>query len=91
MEFFNGQIIYRPYYFWVLNKLRLVPHLRVDYDKGTARLKNSIQIEIMITLIILFLTSILTTSLQLLWEYRTKLYIYHSILWSKFCYILFNK
>ena len=46
-----------------LNKFRLVPHLRVDYDKGTARLKNSIQVEIMITLIILFLTSILTTSL----------------------------
>ena len=46
-----------------LNKFRLVPHLRVDYDKGAARLKNSIQIEIMVTLIILFLTSILTTSL----------------------------
>ena len=46
-----------------LNKFRLVPHLRIDYDKGTERLKNSIQVEIMITLIILFLTSILTTSL----------------------------
>ena len=44
-----------------LNKFRLVPH-RGDYDKGTAKLKNSIQVEIMIALIILFLTSILTTS-----------------------------
>ena len=46
-----------------LNKFRLVPQIRVNYDEGTEKLKKSIQIEIIITLLILISTSILTTSL----------------------------
>ena len=47
----------------VLNKFRLVPLIRINYEQGTKKLKQSIQIEIIFTVVILFLTSILTTSL----------------------------
>ena len=46
-----------------LNKLRLVPYLKIDYQVGKYKLKKSIEIEGIISLIILILTSILTTSL----------------------------
>ena len=46
-----------------LNKFRLVPLIRINYEQGKKKLKQSIQFEIIITLIILFFTSILTTSL----------------------------
>ena len=46
-----------------LNKLRLVPYLKIDYKVGKYKLKKSIEIEGIISLIILILTSILTTSL----------------------------
>ena len=46
-----------------LNKLRLVPYLKIDYQVGKYKLKKSIEIEGIISLIILVLTSILTTSL----------------------------
>ncbi len=46
-----------------INKFRLVPLLRINYEQGTKKLKQSIQLEIIITVVILFLTSILTTSL----------------------------
>ena len=46
-----------------LNKLRLVPYLKIDYQVGKYNLKKSIEIEGIISLIILVLTSILTTSL----------------------------
>ena len=46
-----------------LNKFKLVPLIKVDYEQGTKKLKNSIRIEILISFIILFFTSILTTSL----------------------------
>ena len=47
-----------------LNKLRLVPYLKIDYKVGKYKLKKSIEIEGIISLIILILTSILTTSLS---------------------------
>ena len=46
-----------------LNKLRLVPYLKIDYQVGKYKLKRHIEIEGIISLIILILTSILTTSL----------------------------
>ena len=46
-----------------LNKLRLVPYLKIDYHVGKYKLKKSIEMEGIISLIILTLTSILTTSL----------------------------
>ena len=46
-----------------LNKLRLVPYLKIDYQIGRYKLKKSIEIEGFISLVILILTSILTTSL----------------------------
>ena len=46
-----------------LNKLRLVPYLKIDYQIGRYKLKKSIEIEGFISLAILILTSILTTSL----------------------------
>ena len=46
-----------------LNKFRLVPFLKIDYQVGKNKLKKSIEIEGIISLIILILTSILTTLL----------------------------
>ena len=46
-----------------LNKFRLVPYLKIDYQIGRNKLKKSIEIEGFISLVILILTSILTTSL----------------------------
>ena len=46
-----------------LNKFRLVPYMKIDNEKGSNKLKNSIQMEIIISLVILTFTSILTTSL----------------------------
>ena len=46
-----------------LNKLRLVPYLKIDYQVGKYKLKRHIEIEGIISLIILILTSILTTLL----------------------------
>ena len=46
-----------------LNKFRLVPFLKIDYQVGKYKLKKSIEIEGIISLIILILTSILTTLL----------------------------
>ena len=46
-----------------LNKLRLVPYLKIDYQVGKYKLKRHIEIEGIISLIILILTSFLTTSL----------------------------
>ena len=47
-----------------LNKFRLVPLLKKNYSEGTKKLKTSLQFEIVITLLILFVTSILTTSVS---------------------------
>lgn len=48
-----------------LNKLFLVPKLNINNEITIRKLKKSINVEIIIVLIILFLTSLLTTSLTL--------------------------
>jgi len=48
-----------------LNKLFLVPKLNINNEITIKKLKKSINVEIIIVLIILFLTSLLTTSLTL--------------------------
>ena len=46
-----------------INKFRIVPNIKKDLSLGQNKLKRSINIEFMLTWFILFLTSILTTSL----------------------------
>ena len=46
-----------------INKFRIVPNIKENLTLGQSKLKRSINIEFMLTLLILFLTSILTTSL----------------------------
>ena len=46
-----------------LNKFRIVPYIKTNHNDGAVKLKTSIQIEMMVALLILFFTSILTTSL----------------------------
>tara|TARA_B100000989_G_scaffold290775_1_gene264351 strand:+ start:214 stop:1089 length:876 start_codon:yes stop_codon:yes gene_type:complete len=46
-----------------LNKFRIVPYMKNNYDEGAKKLKTSIQIEMIVTSLILFFTSILTTTL----------------------------
>ena len=46
-----------------INKFKLVPNIKANLNEGQNKLKRSINIEFMLTLLILFLTSILTTSL----------------------------
>ena len=46
-----------------INKFRIVPNMKENLTLGQSKLKRSINIEFMLTLLILFLTSILTTSL----------------------------
>ena len=48
-----------------LNKYRLVPSIKDDFDDIKKKLSRSINIEIVFALSILFLTSILTTSVTL--------------------------
>jgi putative copper resistance protein D len=48
-----------------LNKFRLVPLLLEDEELGAKRLRSSVQFEIVLAFIVLFLTSLLTTSLIL--------------------------
>ena len=48
-----------------LNKFKLIPYLSIDYNLGLKKFKKSIQIEILCVLLILFFTSLLTTSLIL--------------------------
>ena len=46
-----------------INKFRIVPNIKENLSQGQSKLKRSINIEFMLTWFILFLTSILTTSL----------------------------
>ena len=46
-----------------INKLRIVPEMKKDLSTGQIKLKNSINIEIILSVLVLFTTSILTTSL----------------------------
>ncbi len=46
-----------------INKLRIVPEMKKDLSTGQIKLKNSINIEIISSVLVLFTTSILTTSL----------------------------
>ena len=46
-----------------INKFRIVPNIKENLSLGQSKLKRSINIEFMLTWFILFLTSILTTSL----------------------------
>ena len=46
-----------------INKFRIVPNIKENLSLGQSKLKRSIDIEFMLTWFILFLTSILTTSL----------------------------
>ena len=48
-----------------MNKFKIIPYLSINQNLGLKRLKNSIQIEIFCVLLILFFTSLLTTSLEL--------------------------
>ena len=48
-----------------MNKFKIIPYLFVNQNVGLKKLKNSIQIEIFCVLLILFFTSLLTTSLTL--------------------------
>ena len=48
-----------------VNKFKIIPYLSINQNLGLKRLKNSIQIEIFCVLLILFFTSLLTTSLEL--------------------------
>ena len=48
-----------------INKFKIIPYLSIDQNLGLKRLKKSIQIEILCVLLILFFTSLLTTSLIL--------------------------
>ncbi len=46
-----------------INKFRIVPEIKKDLSTGQIKLKNSINIEIISSVLVLFTTSILTTSL----------------------------
>ena len=46
-----------------INKFRIVPEIKKDLIIGQIKLKNSINIEIILSILVLFTTSILTTSL----------------------------
>ena len=46
-----------------INKFRIVPEMKKDLSTGQIKLKNSINIEIISSVLVLFTTSILTTSL----------------------------
>ena len=46
-----------------INKFRIVPEMKKDLSTGQVKLKNSINIEIISSVLVLFTTSILTTSL----------------------------
>ena len=46
-----------------INKFRIVPEIKKDLSTGQIKLKNSINIEIILSVLVLFTTSILTTSL----------------------------
>ena len=48
-----------------LNKFKIIPYLSINKKLGLEKLKNSIQIEIYCVLLILFFTSLLTTSITL--------------------------
>tara|TARA_Y100000766_G_C18458408_1_gene389370 strand:- start:5 stop:373 length:369 start_codon:yes stop_codon:yes gene_type:complete len=46
-----------------INKFKIVPEIKKDLTTGQIKLKNSINIEIISSVLVLFTTSILTTSL----------------------------
>ena len=48
-----------------LNKFWIVPLIKSDTERGAIRLKNSVQAEIMLVLLVFLFTSLLTTSLNL--------------------------
>ena len=48
-----------------INKFRIVPEIKKDLKIGQIKLKNSINIEIILSVLVLFTTSILTTSLPI--------------------------